>query len=190
MDSVNLDRFIVNARGRFDRYVRDIVAGADEALPKVIFKITIDKKVVTKSRITPFEGGKDYAEAYYYYLPMYHVSDGTAGDEFLSGGVGSLYVNANAIVLIEHTTMTLKGQKFELEIVETQNVNDEVSKRKSFSLKNVELIAHPEPLGGSCGLFVFEYTEFKTENTKAKEDGTLEGAKDTVGFDYVKGAKT
>lgn len=189
MDSVNLGRFIINARGRFDKYIRDIVAGADEALPKVMFKVKIDGKVVTKCSVETLEKLKEYAEAYYYYLPMYRVSDGTAGDEVLKGGLGALYINANAMVNLEYTSITLQGTKFELEIIETQNVNDAVSERKTFSLKDAEIVAHPEQLGGSCALFIFEYSQFDTKNTKAKEDGTLEGQKDAVGFDYKRGAK-
>lgn len=186
MEQGALEKFLDNARGRFDKYVREIVEGEKEALPKVMFKVTVDGKVKTESSIEKF---KEHAEAFYYFLPMRRGSDGVSSKKILQGGSGLLYANADALVKLEYTTITFKGFIFELQIVETQNVNDVASERKIFTLKDCEIIAHPEKLGESTMLVAFEYNKFETKNTKADpETGNAGGAKDVVEYDFAKGS--
>ena len=186
MEQGALEKFLDNARGRFDKYVREIVEGEKEALPKVMFKVTVDGKVKTESAIKKF---KEHTEAFYYFLPMRRGSDGVSNKKILQGGSGLLYANSDGLGNLEYTTITVKGFIFDLEIVETQNVNDVASERKVFTLKDCEFIAHPETMGDSTKLFVFEYNKFETRNTKADpETGNPGGAKDSVEYDFAKGS--
>ena len=185
MEEADLKKLEESARNRFSSYVKVITEGEKEAFPKVIFKLSVDGKEKTESLIGKYE---KCGEAFSYYLPMRRVSSGVGSKTVIKGGVGVLYGNADALQHVEFTTMCTQGKDFDLEICETQNVNNVRSIRKKFTLTKCSFLSHPIKSGDSCYTLLFDFVKFDTENTKATDDGPPGGAKDVVSYNFDEGS--
>ena len=174
----------------FDSSLKNDIKGGSSGFPRYVFNMNRDGKDLTSSEL---DGDyKKFGRAFHSYMPIARTSAGPGAGKTIKGGVIAVFVNAQDLLEVEYTTLTVGGLPFDLAVIEVHNVNDTKSTKKGFVYKGSTLLAHPVPFTDNCKALICKYKSFQAQSGLIDEEtGAPKGNKDVVkDFSFDKGGMT
>ena len=163
----------------FDISVKEEIKGGSSGFPRYVFNIERNGKNLTSSGLDGAYG--DFGRTFHYYMPITRSSAGPGAGRTVKGGIVAVFVDAQDLLEVEYTMLTVCNLSFNLAVMEIHNIDDTKSTKKGFVYKEASFLTHPLPFTDNCKAIICRYNELQAQSGEVDpQTGDPKGQMDVI----------